>query len=557
MADPKVKLKYKSRREPSQVVYRFDELKSTRFVWDTHWREVADYTIPRKNDILRYMIPGMKKSLDLYDNTAMHASELLVSALHGLLTNPATFFFDFTSGDPDVDNDDDCRAWMQDAMRKTHYVLNDSNFQTEVHECYTDIVNFGTGPMTIEEDKKWVIRFRSWPVKNVYLDEDGDGNVNNINHFFEWNADKLVRRFGYDNVSRRVQQTFDKRDYNTIFGIIHCIYPADPESNDPHDFISQYIEHDSKHEISIGGFNDHPWITPRWNKIAEEIYGRSPAMTALSEAKTINEMTKQTLIAAQKVIDPPLMVPDDGFILPIKTKPGGLNYYRSGSTDKIEPIFNQQIRLDLSDSEREATRKRIREAFYVDQLSLGTNNPQMTATEVNARQEQAMTLLGPMLGRLQSEFLQPMIMRVFRIMMRKNMYKPVPKKLMFHGRLVVQYSSLIAKAQRQVELKATNKFMEFMTPFANADQSVLDNFDGDAAVRLGAKITGVPQEIIRNKKDVEKIRSDRAQQQQKAQQQLDQQHQANVTSKTLPAVAQAQMAQQKIMGGLKGNTGGQ
>jgi len=215
-------------------------------------------------------------------------------------------------------------------------------------------------------------------------------------------------------------------------------------------------------------------------------------------------------------------------------------------------IFNQQIRLDLSESERQASRQRIREAFYVDQLSLGTNNPQMTATEVNARQEQAMTMLGPMLGRLQSEFLQPLIMRVFNIMRRRGMFKAPPQKLLDHGRLVVQYSSLIAKAQRQVELKATNKFMEFMTPFANVDQSVLDNFDGDAACRLGAKITGMPQEIIRDKAEVDKIRKARADAQKKAQEQLDQKHQADVTAKTLPALSQAQTAQQKLMGGMKG-----
>ena len=122
-------------------------------------------------------------------------------------------------------------------------------------------------------------------------------------------------------------------------------------------------------------------------------------MTALPEAKTINEQVRISLVASQKIIDPPLQLPDDGFVLPIKTKPGGLNYFRAGMSaqDKIQPLYNQQIRLDIAQTECDARRMRIKEAFYVDQLSLGQNNPQMTATEVNARQEQAMTLLGPIL----------------------------------------------------------------------------------------------------------------------------------------------------------------
>jgi hypothetical protein len=547
----KIKFNYPSKIASTEIVGAFNELKSLRFVWDAHWREIADFHIPRKNDILRQQIPGSKKALDLYDNTAMHSSELLTSALHGLLTNPAAYFFDYTSGDPEIDYDDDCRAWMQDAMRKTHDVLNDSNFQTQIHEVYTDIVNFGTGPMTIEEDSRYVVRFKSWAVKNVYLDEDPQGEINRVYRYFKWNADKIVKRFGIENVSKVVLKSFEDRDINTMFEIIHAVYPKDEESNDLHNFLSQYVELETRKELDVGGFNEFPYITPRWNKIDEEMYGRSPAMTSLPEAKTINEMTKTTLIAAQKVIDPPLMIPDDGFIMPIKTKPGGFNYYRPG-TDPIKPIFNQDIRLDLSDTEREATRKRIREAFYVDQLSLGTNNPQMTATEVNARQEQAMTLLGPMLGRLQSELLQPMILRVFNIMMRRGMFKPVPLKLKKHSRIVVQYSSLIAKAQRQVDIKAIQKYLDVLTPFTNADPTVMDNLDGDIAARLLLKLTGAPQEIIKDQNDVKQIRDARAKAQAKQAQQQDQQHQAEVASKALPAMATAQQAQQKMMGGIKG-----
>lgn len=548
----KTKMKYPSKRTPKECIAIFEAKKSARFVWDNHWREIADFMLPRKNDILRQQIAGSKKGIELFDNTAMHSLELLASALHGLLTNPAAYFFDLTSGIPEIDDDDDCRRWMQDSTRRMHNVLNDSNFQTEVHEFYLDLCGFGTAPMSMEEDQKFVVRFRSWHVKNCFLEEDAQGMVSGLDRYFEWNARKIVQRFKIENVSKEVKKAYDKGDESTLFKVIHCVYQGDPEANDPHKFISQYVEVDERHELSVGGFNEFPYITSRWTKIAEEMYGRSPGMTALPEAKTINEMTKATLIAAQKMIDPPLQLPDDGFILPIKTKPGGLNYYRAGSQDKITPLFNQEIRLDLSDSQRDASRNRIKEAFYVDQLSLGTQNPQMTATEVNTRNDQAMTLLGPMLGRQNSEFLQPTITRLFAIMNRRGLLKPVPLKLANHGKVNVNYSSLIAKAQRLVESRAIDSFVNSITPFVNADPSVKDNLDGDAAVRLIAKIKGVPQEIIMDTKKRDKIRSDRAKAQEKMQQQQDQTQQADVASKILPATAQAQMAQKQTMGGVGG-----
>jgi hypothetical protein len=97
------------------------------------------------------------------------------------------------------------------------------------------------------------------------------------------------------------------------------------------------------------------------------MYGRSPAMNALPDVKMLNTMSKTTIKAAQKQIDPPLMVPDDGFVLPVRTVPGGLNFYRSGTRERIEPLnigANNPIGLQMEEQRRKA----IRENFFVDQL---------------------------------------------------------------------------------------------------------------------------------------------------------------------------------------------
>jgi hypothetical protein len=66
----------------------------------------------------------------------------------------------------------------------------------------------------------------------------------------------------------------------------------------------------------------------------------------------------------------------------------------------------------------EQRRGAIRDAFYVNQLMM-QSGPQMTATEVVQRNEEKMRLLGPVLGRLQSELLRPLIDRTFAILLRK------------------------------------------------------------------------------------------------------------------------------------------
>ena len=127
------------------------------------------------------------------------------------------------------------------------------------------------------------------------------------------------------------------------------------------------------------------------------------------------------LKAAQKQVDPVLMVPDDQVSLgTIRTAPGSINYYRSNSRDRIEPLItgaNNQLGITMENQRRDS----ISKTFHVDQLLIATNR-NMTATEVMQRNEEKMRILGPVLYRLQQELLHPLIIRCFNIMLRKNLF---------------------------------------------------------------------------------------------------------------------------------------
>ena len=107
------------------------------------------------------------------------------------------------------------------------------------------------------------------------------------------------------------------------------------------------------------------FLVPRYLKASHEIYG-DHQMTALPDVKMLNEMSKTTIKAAQKQVDPPLLVPDDGFLLQLELY-GRLNFYRSGTRDRIEPLnigANNPLGLNMEEQRRNA----IRKVFYVNQL---------------------------------------------------------------------------------------------------------------------------------------------------------------------------------------------
>tara|TARA_R100000781_G_scaffold42115_1_gene29007 strand:- start:911 stop:2539 length:1629 start_codon:yes stop_codon:yes gene_type:complete len=530
-----------------QIIRRFEQLKNNRINWENHWQELADYVLPRKDDIYSTRIHGEKKYNKIFDSTGIHANELLASALHGMLTNPSTQWFELTTGDEVTDQDDDVRLWLQTAVRQMHKILNNSNFQTEIHEVYLDLGSFGTSCMRMEEDDEEVIRFQSRPIYEAYVDQNNKGSIDTVYRSFSWTARQIQQEFGEEALTEDMKQQIEGKlhDRADQYEIIHAVEPLTDKYDGPKlkgkgfAFRSIYVLKEKRKIISYSGFKEFPYLVPRWTKIAGEVYGRSPAMKALADIKMINQVMKTTIRSAQKTVDPPLMMPDDGILLPIKTAPGGINYYRAGSADKIEPLQTGS-RVDFGFQMMEQIRMRIREAFFIDQLQLGSG-PQMTATEVSQRTEEKLRLLGPILGRQQFELLRPLIDRLFNIMVRKKLFPPAPPVLA-EVMLQVRYSSQIAKAQRSADAQSFMRVFEIIGPLFQSKPEMLDNLNGDQLLRYVSRAYGLPEEVLNPLQEVIQQRMARQEQMAMAQQMQQEQHESEVVQKSTPAMKMMQEA---------------
>lgn len=529
-----------------QHILRYGKLKAERSVWESHWQELAHFILPRKDNINQTDLPGQKKGQRITDSTAIQANDLLAASLHGALTNPSSTFFDLTTGVEELDEDDDIRKWLQKTARKMHHILNNSNFQTEIHEMYLDLGCFGTAPLSMEEDDDTVIRFASRSLKEVVVDENNKGQIDTVYRCFTWKARQIVQEFGIKNVGEDVQKMYQDKSQEDL-EIIHCVYPREniPElqAKNPKGFkfASVYIIKKFKKIPRESGFREFPYAVPRWTKQSGEVYGRSPGMKCLPDTKMANKMKDQTIQGAEKTINPPMQAPDDGLIGPVKLTPGGTTYYRSGTTDRIEPIVSN-ARIDFGMTMSADVQKAIRQAYYVDQFQLNTG-PQMTATEVDARVQQMMRLMGPILARQQAEFLRPMIDRLFGIMLRKNLL-PMPIPLKLSGKKIdVLYSSLVARAQRQSEGDNVIKTIQTIAPFIQIAPDAMDNFDTDKAVRYVAQVNGLPQDLMMDIDKRDALRKAKDQARQAQIQQMQEQHQADVVQKAGPTLVQA--SQQK------------
>lgn len=526
------------KKEISQILERHGRMATARSTFENHWQECMDYINPRKGEVTSSRTPGDKRGAELFDTTAIMSLELLAGALHGMLTNPATQFFDFVMGDPDFDDDEEVKTWLQDSAQRVFHVMNNSNFQTEVHENYLDIGNIGTSCMFVGEHEKFVVHFNARPIKEIFVAEDNLGRIDTVHREFDWTPRQIIQEFGEENAHPYVLKKY-KEGCEDKWKIIHAVAPK--QDDKPYfNYDSVYLLKEQKLRLHKGGFPEMPYAVPRWTKTAGEVYGRGPGMAMLPDIKMVNKMMETTLKGAQKTVDPPLMVSDDGVIGKVRLTPGGLTVVRQTNGDApIRPLITD-ARIDFGYQAVEDVRKRIRSGFYVDQLQLN-EGPQMTATEVMQRTEEKLRLMGPVLGRQHFEFLRPVIERVFAIMNRKKLIKPAPDKIKGKG-FDVRYSSMIARTQRMSEAQNITRAFTVAAPIINVSPQSMDVINPDKYLRRILDIHGVPSELNNTENEIKKIRDARAEAQAQAAQEQQQQHQADMAQKVLPGVAAIQQS---------------
>ena len=506
---------------------RLDRLGQERGTWEVNWQEILDYVMPRKADIVTLRTRGEKRTEVLFDSTAITANNLLAASLQGTLTSPSLPWFSIKLRDEELNENRDVQLWLEDTARRMYDTFNETNFNTEVHEMYLDLCSIGTAALFVEEGTKGFdtdgIHFNCLHIAEYYVQENINGKVDTLYRKYKLTARQAVQEFGFDNLGEKIQ-TASKEKPDHKFNFIHAVEPTEDykralgKASTKLPFHSCHVCEEDKMVVRTGGYNEFPYLVPRWSKATGEIFGRSPSFNALPDIKTLNKAVEIGLKAWAKAIDPPLLVQDDGVIGRVRMTPAGITVIRNdGAVKPLQIGTNWQI-TDLKENQ---LRTAIRQAYYSDQLQL-QEGPQMTATEVQVRYELMQRLLGPTLGRFQSEFLNPLIERVFGIMYRAGALMKEPD-LIQGTKIDVEYLGPLARSQRMEESVAIERLYSLAMNIAQIDPAIMDNIDHDEAVRLRGKLLGVPKTVLRGKDDVDSLRAMRAEQAQMAQMAQEQQ----------------------------------
>lgn len=499
--------------DAEKIIKRYKTLKAERGVWDSHWREIADLVYPRRSDFDTKRSAGEKRMTKVFDSTAIHSNELLASGMVGLNINPASKWFV-----ADTENMDDAsKRWLSNASDVMLEEINKASagFYTSAYEYFLEFGAFGTAAIAIMEAQSGDgIYCQSRALSEIVISEGSNGLIDTVYRRFEWPAHRIFDKWG-DQSGEQVLKAIKEDKLDCKFHIIHCIQPRKDRDKEKKTkvnlpFEESYVIEKDKTVLEEGGYHEFPIPTGRFYKSPMETYGRSPAMTALPDVKMINEIMKTTIKAAQKSVDPPLIVPNDGFLNPLRTVPGGINVFDGSADGAIGqlPSAHPEIGIDMIEMLKET----IRSTFFVDQLQFA-GDARMTATEVLQRTEEKLRLMGPILGRVQSEFLGPVLDRIFGILFRQGKFGEPPESL--PASFEFKYTSQVTQSQRQTEANGFLRAVEVMAPLLNINPQLLtDNIDANKTLRDTLEMFGVSADKFNPEKEVDVVQQQRQQIQQ-------------------------------------------
>lgn len=547
------------------------QLEADRSTFIDHWRELGSYILPRRP---RFTITdvnqGGRRTKHIIDSTATSAAQTLSAGMMSGITSPARPWFKLETPDPALNDKATVKDWLYEVRRRMNSVFLKSNLYNVLPILYGDMGVFGTSAMTVEEDDETVVRFYPYPIGSYVIQNDEKGRVRTFGRTFRLTVLQIVQRWGNmrhgvpdfmdparaaDSKISLVCQRMWRADLRSQYlDIAHLIYPNFAYNSSQLEskykrFKSVYYEYAAPSALLLEekGFDEFPVLCPRWVVNAEDAYATGcPGMTALGDIKQLQVTEKRISQAIEKQVNPPVKGPTALRTSTVSTLPGGITYVDElTSKASLSPVYQVQFEIEEAEKKQEQCRARIERVFFADLFLMLTDmdRKEITATEIMERKEEKLLALGPVLEQLNQDLLDPLIDRVFAIMLRRGLLPPVPPELSGVD-LRVEYTSIMAQAQKMIGIANMERFVSFLASLSQAvitsdtNPEVFDNVDIDNIIEDYAEATGISPRSIKSEDMVQAIRNAR----QKAQQAAQAAQQAESISKSAKNLSGADMS---------------
>lgn len=480
------------------ILDRYNQAVSRKTKYNSLMEEAGYYAWPNAQDMVRNIqhTEALLRTTQLYDSTAVMAAYRMTSGIFTYLMPVGAKWFEFVAQLHELNQNPQMQEWMSIATALTHKEIWRSNFQREMFITIRSMIVFGTGVISVEKVGDELV-FKSHHIGFMFFDNNSRGEIDTVYRQIFYTARQAAQEFGEKNLSKSVKKALDSGKFEEKSEYVHYVAPnADFDSgkfsSNSKRVKSVYINIQDRAVVKKGGFDELPYFVARFSRAPQEIMGRGPAIEYLPEIKMLNRMKKNFIEGAEKKLNPPLIVEDDGVVGQPVTSAQGMIYVRSGA--QFPQALDTGVDVRLNAEVIRDQQKIVRDGFFnsLFQTFEGLKNIS-SATEAQLRKEDDLTIVAPAIVSLQKEIFSLIILRVLNLSIRARKIPQPPVSFDFD----IVYQGRLALAMSNVQSNAMEATLAKWQPY-DERLRVFDNVNPDTSFRTSWLNSGAPAEGLKD-----------------------------------------------------------
>jgi Bacteriophage head to tail connecting protein len=511
---------------------KWELAQAERFNFDSHWSCVAERIWPEADQFRSERTPGQKRRQLVYSSHGSRTLSKWTSVMLSTMVPKTEKYQQLKASNEDLNKDPSVKLFFEQLTRILFQWRNapQADFYGTMHPTFMSLGAFGNGCFFMDETQRGV-RYIPVDLSRVWIGVDHYKRPTTIFYKAPLSAYAAHQKWQHlwgNNPPDRIKQNLETSPWKDM-QFLHVVTPrkaVDPYALGPKrmPWMSLYIALEDRQILDEGGYEEMPYIFGRESVLANEHYGRGPAMMILPELGTVNAMKKTHLTTGQRVAAPPLLTADDALFQGarrINLAPDAVN--RGLVNNDGRPLLlplQSGARLDLTREMMQDEEAAIDDAFGLNLFRILLEDPRssVTATEILQRAQEKGDLIAPGVTSRQAEIMSPETARLLGVIARKNAMPPMPPALIeAEGEYEIEYTSPANRLQRAGELVAVNRTIEMVAPLAQLDPTVLMKFKAEDLIELGMEVQGGPTSVLRSKDEFAQLLQAHQQAQQQAQ----------------------------------------
>lgn len=496
---------------PNQIIQQFNKLDGDRAALKVQYQTLAQYIMPSESYFTtdKYNPGTMHKDLRVFDSTAMGAADVLASSLHGGVTPAMAKWFKFRLRGVDAPQKE-TDVWLEDSEDAIFNALGESNFITAIAQLFIEYVVFGTAALYVENHTDDLafgrFKFTNIHLSNLVFKEGPSGRAEYVWVKSKMPAQQILDTYGKEaddlpKIRKLVAEPktqFKECELITYIGLSSPdkSEPSKPGKNDGGKYTVKIVGVDDKAQLGETKYVDTmPVMVPRWQKAYGQVWGVGPGTRALPVVLVTNRAEQLEMAAWDRAVNSGYKTSEDNLVNN-EVDPSGVNVMND--INDFASLDDGNVQWNVAGMKKEEAKNSIRSIFFEDRLVMNSTGGD-TATEFRLRFELLQRLIGPTMGRVSSELLNPLIECLFEMGYTKGLLGEAPQEVA-EANMDIEYVSPLAKAQKMPEVEATGQFINMLGQYEALYPGVRHLLDIEHSLRNTANILGVPADDLNDEK---------------------------------------------------------